>query len=150
MAKAPVWFITGGSSGFGLELAKLALSKGHTVIAAARNVDRMTSLSEAGADTVAFDVTWPLARLQEVAASVFQKHGRVDYLINAAGYLLSGSLEEATPEEIFACINTNVIGTINTFKAFVARLREQPVAENGTRATVATFGRCFVAWRDSV
>lgn len=140
MATAPVWFITGASSGFGLEIAKLALSKGHTVVAAAHDTERMKALGEAGADTLAFDVTWPLPKLQELAAGVFAKHHRVDYLINAAGYLLGGSIEEVTPEEVLACLNTNVIGTINTVKAFLPKLRAQPAASNGTRATVATFG----------
>lgn len=140
MSNTPVWFISGASSGFGLEMAKLALSKGHTVVAAARNTDRMNVLRDAGAHIITLDVTWPLSQLQEVAAAVFTKHGRVDYLVNAAGYVFDGTVEEASPEEIFACINTNVLGTINVTKAFLPGLRAQPIAESGTRATVATFG----------
>lgn len=140
MSSAPVWFITGASSGFGFAMTKVALSNGHTVVAAARNAKRMKPLADLGADVLVFDVTAPFPKLQEAAATVIAKHGRVDYLISAAGYLVNGTIEETSPEEAFAIINTNVLGTINTVKAFLPALRTQPVAANGTRATVATFG----------
>lgn len=135
----PVWFIAGASSGFGLEMAKVALSRGHTVIATARSTSRLQPLADLGASTLEFDVTWPLSKIQEVARSVMDQHQRVDYLIHAAGYIIEGAVEEVSPEETAACFNTNVLGAMNTFKAFLPYLRKQPVVD-GKRATVVTFG----------
>lgn len=135
----PVWFISGASSGFGLEMAKVALAKGHTVIAAARSTSRLTELAELGAETLAFDVTSSLSEIRVLAKELFDKYKRVDYLINAAGYILDGAVEEVSPEEVYACFNTNVFGVMNTLKAFLPYIRQQDVVK-GKRATVVTFG----------
>ncbi|KAF7562469.1 hypothetical protein G7046_g1664 [Stylonectria norvegica] len=137
---APVWFITAASSGFGHEIALNALKRGHTVIATARNPARIQDLADAGAHTLAFDVTSPLEEIEAIANDVFVKHGRVDYLLNVAGYILEGAVEEVSPAEVYESFNANVFGTINTIKAFLPKLREQSVGHNGVRATVVTFG----------
>jgi NAD(P)-dependent dehydrogenase (short-subunit alcohol dehydrogenase family) len=64
----------------------------------------------------------------------------VDYLINAAGYILDAAVEEATPEEVQRQFNTNVFGTTNTIRAFLPLMRKQELAPSGTRGTVVTFG----------
>ena len=138
---APVWFITAASSGFGREMSLLALSLGHTVIATARNASRIADLKEAGAETLSFDVTAPQESQDAVAKDVFARHGRVDYLINAAGYILDGAIEELTEKEIFDQFNTNVFGIMRTLRAFLPYMREQEVApDTGIRGTVAAFG----------
>ncbi|KAL6907119.1 hypothetical protein GGI43DRAFT_252970 [Trichoderma evansii] len=140
MAVTPVWFITAASSGFGQAIALSALRRGHTVIATARSTSRIQDLAAAGAHTLAFDVTSPLSTIEGVAKDVFAKHGRVDYLINAAGFILDAAIEEATPEEVYASFNTNVFGAMNTIRAFLPHMRAQPLADNGVRGVVATFG----------
>ncbi|KAI8656282.1 hypothetical protein NCS56_01231600 [Fusarium sp. Ph1] len=140
MAPTPVWLITAASSGFGREIALLALKLGHTVIATARNASRIQDLANAGAHTLSFDVTSPLSDIEAVAKEVFAKHGRVDYLVNAAGFILEGSVEESSPEEVYDSFNTNVFGTFNTVKTFLPGMRAQDVGENDTRGTVVTFG----------
>lgn len=135
-----VWFITATSSGFGHEIAKLALARGDTVIATARNAAKLDDLKQAGAHTMSFDVTAPLADIQATAKSVFERFGRVDYLLNVAGYVLEGALEELSPEEVYQSFNTNVFSVINTTKAFLPYMREQEVAADGVRGTVAAFG----------
>lgn len=137
---APVWFITAASSGFGHEMTLSALARGHTVIATARNASRIQDLKDAGAETLAFDVTAPQEAQDAIAKDVFARHGRVDYLINAAGYMLDGAVEELTEKEVFDQFNTNVFGLMRTIKAFLPYLREQEVAANGIRSTVASFG----------
>lgn len=139
-SSTPVWFITAASSGFGHEIAVEALKRGHTVVATARNPSRIQDLADAGAHTLAFDVTAPLADIESVAKDVFAKHGRVDYLINAAGFILDGAVEEVSPKELFDSFNTNVFGAIATIKAFLPRIRAQTLGTNGSRATIATFG----------
>jgi NAD(P)-dependent dehydrogenase (short-subunit alcohol dehydrogenase family) len=89
-----VWFITGTSSGFGQELALAALARGDKVIATARNVSKLDSLKTAGADVMQFDVTSPLPDLMKAAEAAKSIHGSIDYLINNAGYIQEGSLEE--------------------------------------------------------
>jgi len=91
-----VWFITGCSSGFGQELALEALSRGDKVIATARNKDKLKILQEAGAETMELDVKATLYELRDVASRVIESHGRLDVLVNNAGYGLQGTVEEIT------------------------------------------------------
>lgn len=146
MAVQPVWFITAASSGFGQAIALSALRRGHTVIATARSTSRIQHLAAAGAHTLAFDVTSPPSAIAGVAKQVFAEHGRVDYLVNAAGFILEASIEEASPEEVFDSFNTNVFGAVNTIRAFLPHMRAQPLADNGVRGVVATFGS-LGSWR---
>lgn len=96
MASSKVWFITGCSSGFGSALALEALSRGDKVIATARNPGKLESLKAAGAATLSWDVTAPLADLEKAAATAHKIYGKLDYLINNAGYAQVGGLEELT------------------------------------------------------
>lgn len=96
MSKTPVWFITASSSGFGKYMAFEALSRGHKVIASARSTAKIADLKEAGADTVALDVTAPLPELQKIAKEANDKYGYITHLVNAAGYVLVGAVEETS------------------------------------------------------
>ncbi|KAL6852513.1 hypothetical protein ACO1O0_007059 [Amphichorda felina] len=135
-----VWFVTATSSGFGREIARIALARGDTVIATARNTAKIENLKQAGAHVMPFDVTWPLADMQATAKTVFERFGRVDYLVNAAGYVLAGALEELGADEVQGIFNTNVFGIMTTLKAFLPHMREQEVGADGVRATVAAIG----------
>ncbi|KAF2465721.1 NAD(P)-binding protein [Lindgomyces ingoldianus] len=119
----PVWFITAASSGFGKYMAFEALSRGHKVIASARSTTRIQDLKEAGADIVTLDVTSPLPELQKTAKEANDKHGYITHLVNAAGYILAGAVEETSPQEDFDHFNTNVFGMLNVSKAFLPYLR---------------------------
>jgi hypothetical protein len=92
----PVWFITAASSGFGKYMAFEALNRGHKVIASARSTSRITDLKEAGADVVALDVTSPLPEIEKVAKEANAKYGYITHLVNAAGYILEGAVEETS------------------------------------------------------
>ena len=96
MGEPKVWFITGCSSGFGKELTLCALSSGDKVIATARDASKLKDLEEAGADIISLDVTKPLEELKKVAQEASKLYGRIDYLINNAGYNQVGGLEELT------------------------------------------------------
>ncbi|KAH8704597.1 hypothetical protein GQ44DRAFT_512029 [Phaeosphaeriaceae sp. PMI808] len=139
--KAPVWFITAASSGFGKFIALEALSRGHKVIASARSTSRIADLKEAGAETIALDVTSPLSDIQAVAKQANEKYGYINHLVNAAGYLLMGAVEETSPQEDYNIFNTNVFGMLNVSKAFLPYLR----ATSGVR-TIANFGS-IGSWR---
>ncbi|KAK7430993.1 hypothetical protein QQZ08_002523 [Neonectria magnoliae] len=142
----PVWFITAASSGFGHEIALLALQRGHTVVATARKASRIQDLADAGAHTVSFDVTAPLDDIKAVARDVFARFGRVDYLINAAGFILAGAVEESTPQQTYDSFNTNVFGAVNTVQAFLPGMRAQALGAHDTRGTIVTFGS-IGSWR---
>jgi NADP-dependent 3-hydroxy acid dehydrogenase YdfG len=92
----PVWFITGAGSGFGKHIALEALSRGHKVIATARSTSRLTDLAERGAFTIALDVTWPLDQIVKVAKIANDKYGYINHVVNAAGYVFVGAVEEST------------------------------------------------------
>lgn len=96
-SSAPTWLVTAASSGFGKFIALEALSRGHTVLATARNPTKIDDLKSKGAKTYALDVTWEMPRIQStVDQMVKDAGGRVDILINAAGYVLEGALEETS------------------------------------------------------
>ncbi|KAG5727376.1 hypothetical protein E4T56_gene12079 [Termitomyces sp. T112] len=122
-----VWLITGTSSGLGRELVIAALKRGDKVIATARarSLDRLDVLKVQGADILELDVTDTLENLREVARKAVELYGRVDVLINNAGYLLVGAIEENTPEETFDEFNTNVLGALNVARAFLPYMRER-------------------------
>jgi NADP-dependent 3-hydroxy acid dehydrogenase YdfG len=96
MSTTPVWFISAASSGFGKFVALEALSRGHRVIASARSISKIADLAEKGADTVTLDVTAPLQELQAIAKEANERYGYITHLVNPAGYLLVGAVEETS------------------------------------------------------
>jgi NAD(P)-dependent dehydrogenase (short-subunit alcohol dehydrogenase family) len=128
MATAPkVWFITGTSKGFGNIWARAALDRGDMVAATARDTSSLDDLVERYGDHVlpiALDVTDKAA----VDAAVNQAHdrfGRLDIVINNAGYGLFGTVEEVTEEQARRQIETNLFGALWVTKAALPYLREQ-------------------------
>ncbi|KAJ8082223.1 hypothetical protein PM082_008070 [Marasmius tenuissimus] len=93
-----VWLITGTSTGIGRDLVIAALNRGDKVIATARgrSLAQINDLKGKGAETLELDVTDSLDRLKEVAKRAVSFYGRVDVLVNNAGYILVGAIEEST------------------------------------------------------
>ncbi|KAJ7346334.1 putative short-chain oxidoreductase [Mycena albidolilacea] len=138
MSKASsVILITGCSTGFGRELAQAALSAGLRVIATARRPDTLAALREKGAKTMKLDVTASAEELRQFASDAISLFGRVDYLINNAGFLQGGAIEENNPEENLAQFNTNVFGVINVTNAFLPHWRAR---KQGTIVNVSSQG----------
>ncbi|PPQ72404.1 hypothetical protein CVT26_003797 [Gymnopilus dilepis] len=142
MASPLVWLITGTTSGLGRDLALEALKRGEKVIATgrARSIDKLEELQSKGADVLELDVTAPLDTLHDVAKKGIDIHGRVDVLVNNAGYILVGAVEESTPEETLAQFNTNVFGALNVTRAFLPYMRER---KSGTVIFIGSVG----GWR---
>jgi len=88
-----VWLITGTSSGLGQELVKAVLNRGDKVIATARNADQISSLKELGAATLQLDVTATQEQLNLKAEEALAIYGRIDTLVNNAGYVQFGTIE---------------------------------------------------------
>ena len=120
------WFITGASRGFGARIAELALTKGDNIVATARNphtvIDRLGDHPNLLA--VALDVT-DEAQAKATAAAAIERFGRIDVLLNNAGYGLLGAVEEATAAEVEALYRTNVFGVLNVTRAILLHMRAQ-------------------------
>jgi NADP-dependent 3-hydroxy acid dehydrogenase YdfG len=122
-----VWFITGSSRGFGRVWAEAALKRGDKVAATARRVESIADLKEqygGNVLTLALDVTRP----DQVKAAVAQAHahfGRLDIVLNNAGYSLIGTIEEASADEVRAMYDTNIFGTLAVIQAALPLLRKQ-------------------------
>lgn len=124
---AKTWFITGTSRGFGRLWASAALQRGDRVAATARDASTLTDLSDRFGDAVlpmSLDVTDRDAVFEAVrmAAETF---GRLDVVVNNAGYGLFGMIEEVTPEQARAQFETNVFGALWVTQAALPHLRAQ-------------------------
>lgn len=121
-----VWFITGASRGFGLLIARDALERGDFVVAAARKPETVTqALGEhANLLSVRLDVTNEL-EAAEATASAVKKFGRIDVLVNNAGYGLLGGVEEASAEEVNALFQINVFGLLHVTRSILPYMRRQ-------------------------
>ena len=121
------WFITGTSRGFGREWTEAALARGDRVAATARNTDSLDDLVQQYGDAIlpiALDVNDRAADF----AAVKQAHdhfGRLDIVVNNAGYGHFGFVEEITEEEARAQIETNLFGALWITQAALPFLREQ-------------------------
>lgn len=117
-------FITGASSGLGRATAKLFASKGWKVIASMRDLKKEKELANiSGIELMALDVTDP-DQIESVAEQVVASGG-VDVVFNNAGYGLAGALEGLIDDQIVRLVNTNMLGTIRTTKAFIPHFREK-------------------------
>lgn len=122
-----VWFITGSSRGFGRIWANAALERGDKVAATARNLASIADLKKkhgANVLTLELDVTKP----HQVTKAVEQAHahfGRIDVVMNNAGYSLVGTIEEAEADDVRALYDTNIFGTLSVIKAALPLLRKQ-------------------------
>jgi len=133
------WFITGTSSGFGRAFAEHALARGHNVVATARRIDSLEGLIAQAPErvhAVALDVDLPGAAEAAIQAAV-ERFGRIDVLINNAGYGLVGALEETPDAELRALMNTNFFGAMAVMRAALPVLRRQ---RSGAIVNISSLG----------
>lgn len=139
-----VWFITGASRGFGLEIAREALSRGDSVVATARAPHAvLDAIPDAGDRLLAvqLDVAVPAQVTAAVDAAV-ARFGRIDALINNAGRGLVGAVEETTDAEARALFDVNVFGLLAVTNAVLPQMRSQ---RSGLIVNLSSVGG-FVAW----
>lgn len=144
-------------SGFGKELSLALLERGDNVISTtrARSLPKLVELKEKGAATLELDVTAPLSDLHKVAAKAVAIYGRIDVIVNNAGFVITGALEENTyvdsssllplfsltlyfsPEQTYEQFNTNVFGGLNVARAFLPYMRPR---KTGTIVWIGSLG----------
>ncbi|MCX7168174.1 MAG: oxidoreductase [Rhodocyclales bacterium] len=118
-----VWLITGCSTGFGRELARAMLRRGNSVVVTARNPATLDEFaSHAAALVAALDVTVP-QQIAEVVRQAEARFGRIDVLVNNAGYGYLSALEEGEDDEVRAMFETNVFGLANMTRAVLPGMR---------------------------
>jgi NAD(P)-dependent dehydrogenase (short-subunit alcohol dehydrogenase family) len=126
-APTSTWFITGSSSGFGRAFADYALAQGYNVVATARSTDKLGELTSRVPDRVLalpLDVTKNEQITAAVAAAV-ARFGRIDVLINNAGYGIVGAVEETPDAELRAQLETNFFGAVSMITAVLPQMRAQ-------------------------
>ncbi|MBC7745699.1 MAG: oxidoreductase [Flavobacterium sp.] len=126
-ANSPVWFITGCSSGFGRELAKLILQRGWKAVITARNVDQVKDIAE-GYENTALVLPLDVNKKDQVSSAVAKAEetfGRIDVLVNNAGYGYFSSIEEGEEEKIRSQFETNVFGLVNMIQAVLPGMRKE-------------------------
>lgn len=131
--------ITGATSGMGKETALLLAENGYTVFAGVRNTSEelMNEAEKRGVklNTVALDVQ-DTASIQKAVQHVIAKEGKIDVLVNNAGFGLLATLEEGTDEEIFQQFDVNVFGLIKMTREVLPHMRE---AQGGVVINISSF-----------
>jgi NAD(P)-dependent dehydrogenase (short-subunit alcohol dehydrogenase family) len=135
-----VWLITGCSSGFGLQLAQIAASRGDLVLAASRNPDKAQELAgQKNIKLVRLDHNEELPKIKEAINDIISVYGTIDIVVNNAAYVQTGTIEEASPEETLRQFQANFFGPLNLYRAVLPHLRTKG------RGTLVTIGS-MAAW----
>ena len=125
--QSPVWFITGCSTGFGKELAKLVLARGWRAVVTARNPDRLTGLvsgHKENALALQLNVT-DRAQIAQAVRQAEERFGRIDVLVNNAGYGYLAAVEEGEDDQIRAMFETNFFGLVALTNAVLPGMRKR-------------------------
>ncbi|YCA41709.1 oxidoreductase [Bacillus sp. JZ8] len=127
MNKNKVWFVTGASKGLGLVLVKQLLKNGNQVAATSRTVnDLIKAVNDDKKQFLPLSVDLTNeSSVQQAIEKTIETLGKIDVVVNNAGYGLGGSLEELTDEEIRQNFDVNVFGTLNVIRNTMPYLRKQ-------------------------
>lgn len=131
-----VALVTGASSGIGEATARELAAAGLTVYAAARRVERMQSLTEVGIRPLALDVTDD-ASMEAAVERIVAEQGRIDVLVNNAGYGSYGAIEDVPMEEARAQVEVNVFGAARLIQLVLPHMRAH---RSGTIVNVTSMG----------
>lgn len=124
---SPVWFITGCSTGFGKELAKLVLARGWRAVVTARKVEEVQELVKDRSDdalALTLDVT-DAAQVKAAVEEAEKKFGRIDVLVNNAGYGYLAAVEEGEDDAVRKMFETNFFGLVELTKQVLPGMRER-------------------------
>ncbi|HMI62062.1 MAG TPA: SDR family oxidoreductase, partial [Puia sp.] len=126
MQNTKVWFVTGASKGLGLALVRLLISLGHKVAATSRSVVELEKVvgTQPGLLPLQVDITKEES-VKEAVGKAVEAFGRLDVVVNNAGYSLFGSMEEVSEAEFRQSLDVNLVGPVNVIRAVMPFLREQ-------------------------
>ena len=136
---SPVWFVTGCSTGFGREFVRAALAHGFRVVATARNPKKLNELTaghEGLAKALALDVT-NAAQIKQAVSEAERAFGRIDVLVNNAGYGYMAAVEEGEEKDIRAIFETNFFGVAAMIRAVLPGMRAR---RHGYVVNIASVG----------
>ena len=122
-----VWFITGVSSGLGKQLAQEVLSRGEIVVGTFRKQEQIEAFDKVKEGS-SFGVLMDVAKTEQVVEAVkttLDKFGKIDVLVNNAGYGVMGSIEEVSDAEVRRQFEVNVFGVLTTIREFLPTFRAQ-------------------------
>jgi NAD(P)-dependent dehydrogenase (short-subunit alcohol dehydrogenase family) len=135
----PVWLITGCSTGFGRELAKLVLARGWRAVVTARDPSKVADIAEGhggNALVLPLDVT-NREQIDAAVAKTMERFGQIDVLVNNAGYGYLAAIEEGEDAAVRDMFETNVFGLVDITKAVLPVMRKQ---RNGFIVNVSSIG----------
>jgi NAD(P)-dependent dehydrogenase (short-subunit alcohol dehydrogenase family) len=142
------WFITGASRGLGLELTQQLLRQGHRVAATSRDAAELRRAVDGDADgflPLAADLASEASVADAVRAAV-ERFGRIDVVVNNAGYGQLGGLEELSDAEARANFDVNVFGTLNVIRQVMPQLRAQGGGHVINISSIAGIAGGFPGW----
>ncbi len=137
--ETPVWLVTGCSTGFGRHLAKALIERGYRVAATARDPEQVADIVHGNAETtlaLRLDVNKP-AEIQTAVAETRRAFGRIDVLVNNAGYGYLAAVEEGEDADIRAMFETNFFGLAAMTRAVLPIMRAQ---KSGTIVNISSMG----------
>ncbi|MFC4685630.1 SDR family NAD(P)-dependent oxidoreductase [Epilithonimonas pallida] len=139
MSTKKVWFVTGASKGLGLTLVKKLLAEGYSVAATSRNVSELEKvISAENSDFLPLEVDLVNENsVSEAISKTVEKFGKLDVIVNNAGYGQLGTLEELTDKESRQNFDTNVFGSLNIIRKSMPYLRAQ---KSGLVINIASIG----------
>lgn len=127
MNEQKIWFVTGASKGMGLEIIKAVLNNGGKVIATSRNTEELLEKIVDYKDnllSVKLDITNEAA-IENAISKGIEKFGKIDIVVNNAGYNLLGNIEELSDTEFRKTMNVNVFAMVNIIRNVLPHLRKQ-------------------------
>lgn len=131
-----VILITGASSGIGKETAKTLLQEDHIVYVVARRINKMDDLVQLGAVSIEMDITVE-EDIQKVVDKVMDEQGRIDVLVNNAGYAIYGAMENTSLEDARRQFDVNLFGLARITQLVLPAMREQ---KSGTIINMSSMG----------
>ena len=140
MKNKKVWFVTGASKGLGLSLVKQLLTSGYDVVATSRNSQDLLEAVGDLATTSFLPLNMDLhseASVEAAIAKAVDYFGRIDIVVNNAGYGLTGSLEELTDAEARSNFDINIFGMLHVIRHVMPHLRQQ---KSGHIFNIASIG----------
>lgn len=143
MQNPQVWFITGASGGLGFELAKYALAKGDKVAATSRKIENLSAkFGRESANFLPLKLTFEKNLQKQIAqniAAINAKFGRIDNVVNNAGYGLLGFIEEVSEAQLRTQFEVNVFAPFILAQEALKIMRPQAISEGGGEKIVARF-----------